>query len=127
MAIDKEETKNSLFGNIKKQTKTNDRPEKEDTKEASLTPQNQLAKWETLDRVTVLLTEEQKDGLDRLARKLMKFRVRETKGNPTKERITANTIIRALIDNLLERESDVPLEVVISEEELKIWTSKLFK
>lgn len=125
MAIDQEETKNTLFGNIKKHAKVKDSPKEEVRIESK--KEAQPAKWETLDRVTVLLTEEQKDGLDKLARKLMKFRARETRGNPGKERITANTFIRVLIDNLLEREAGLPLEVISSEEELKLWTSKLFK
>lgn len=127
MAIDQEEAKSTLFGNSRNQTKANNRPKKEMAIEARKEPLSEPAKWETLDRVTVLLTEEQKDGLDKLARKLMKFRAKETRGNPDKERITANTFIRVLIDNLLERETGLPLEVVSSEEELKLWTSKLFK
>jgi hypothetical protein len=83
--------------------------------------QRRLAKWETLDRVTVLLTEEQKEGLDKLARRLMKFRAKETRGNPDKERITSNSIIRALIDIFLEHATDTPLEVISSEEDLKVW------
>jgi len=89
-------------------------------------PTDQLAKWKTLDRITVLLTEDQKTGLDRIARKIMKFRSKAPCGND-KERITTNTLIRVLIENFLESQVNLPMEFIFSEEELKIWAKKVFK
>ncbi len=126
MAIDQEETQNSLFGNIKKQVKPAEKI-KEQTHFETNELEDLSPKWSTFDRISVLLTEKQKDGLNNLARRLMKFRVKETRGNPTKERITANTLIRVLVDNFLEKEAELPLEIICSEEELKLWTGKLLK
>jgi hypothetical protein len=85
-----------------------------------------VPKWQTLDKVMVLLTTEQKEGLDRIAKRIMKFRSKEIKGQE-KERITANTLIRALVDNFLKHEESVQLEVVTSEDDVKEWVRKLFK
>lgn len=60
-------------------------------------------RYQQLDKVTVLMTAEQKKGLDSVAKRIMKNRATATKGNADKERITANTLMRALIDNFLAR------------------------
>lgn len=88
------------------------------------------AKWQTLDRVTVLLTFQQKEGLDRIARQLMRGRSRNSlhKEKKDRERITANTLMRALVDILLEEEISHDFPALYSEEEAKKWLKqKLLK
>jgi hypothetical protein len=46
-----------------------------------------------------LLTAEQKANLDELAKKIMKSRNKDLMKN--RERITANTVLRAMLDNFL--------------------------
>lgn len=137
MALDTGKAKDSLFGNIKKpkeETPTIEIPEAKT--EPVLTQQEQKGdvvgkeskpKWQQLDKVTVLLSTEQKEGLDRVAKKLMKFRSNELRGIEEKERITANTILRSLIDNFLCLEDSLQLETLTSEKEVKEWIAKVFK
>ena len=106
MALDKQETKNSLFGNIKKTLKPPEEvlksnPEIISTKTDAISNRTQL---EIIERVTLPLSIEQKEGLDRLAKKIMRNRSNNPFHKENRERITANTIIRALIDTLLEKE-----------------------
>jgi hypothetical protein len=74
----------------------------------------QLPKYQRLDvKLYVLLRDDQLEYLARLTRQIMKNRTPEYKI----ERITKNTIIRALIDNLKELELDVrniPDEIVLA-------------
>lgn len=144
MALDTEQTKNSLFGNIKKQSLKSvsveelpvapiqnriekvqpiavKEPQREEKSDAEPQEDTILAKWQTLDRVTVLLSEEEKEGLDKLSKKIMKYRAKDTRGKKEKERITANTIIRALIDNLLECEDKLEMTVLETEEDVRAW------
>lgn len=83
-------------------------------------------KWQSLDKVTVLLSTEQKEGLDKIAKKIMKYRSDATKGSQEKERVTANTLMRVLVDAFLERESQLEMEVIIDEEAARKWIEKLF-
>lgn len=76
---------------------------------------NQPAKWTKLNKVNVLLSHRQKDLLDAIAKKTM--RSRESGGE--KERITANTILRCLIDVLESKTENLNLRNVRSEEELR--------
>jgi hypothetical protein len=136
MALDTKETQNSLFGGLKKKKEEtpavkikSEAPTESESqpKGSSVTVKESKAKWQQLDKVTVLLTTEQKEGLDRVAKKLMKFRSNQLKGIEEKERITANTILRSLIDNFLEQEDVLQLETLTSEKEVREWTSKVFK
>lgn len=113
MAIDAEETKNMLFGVLPK-SKTPKLPNLSTSEVAESEP-----KWRRLEKVTVLMTGAQKDALDEMARKLMRFRV---SGD---ERITANTIIRALLDVTLPAMQDLPLSPVSDEKELAAWLRQL--
>lgn len=146
MALDKG-TGESLFGNMKKtaeqqkeaaplpdvQLQTESLPVQKDEPPAQQTKQNweesgtkqPKAKWQTLDKVTVLLTEQQKVGLDSVAKKIMKHRAKFTKRSQDKERITTNTLIRALIDNFLDHEPQ--LEVLTSEQDVVSWIGKIFQ
>lgn len=147
-AIDTGKTKNSLFGNLKKAAQEN---QPKDTthvptvhgedpqhipEQLESTTQNQepivdqttpttTPKWQRLDKVTVLLSEEQKSGLDAVAKKLMRHRANALKGIEEKERITTNTLIRALIDNFLENEPE--LKVLTSEEDVCAWVETVFR
>jgi hypothetical protein len=76
---------------------------------------NRPAKWTKLNKVNVLLSHRQKDLLDTIAKKAM--RGREAGGE--KERITANTILRCLIDVLESKTEKLNLIDVGSEEELR--------
>lgn len=130
MALDKD-TGNTLFGNIKKKDseKQEDFVNSKTIFEETETIKNHLskAKWEQFDKVTTLLTSEQKEGLDRIAKKLMKYRSKELKGKDNKERITANMLIRALIENFLHVEETIQLEVLSSEEEVYKWIFKVLE
>ena len=113
--------KDSLFGNIKKakEPQSIETEIKSETLSHHVDPAPPLAevnkpgteenraetsaKWQQFDKVTALLTSEQKEGLAHsIAKRLMKHRSKELKGNEDKERITANTLIRALIRELFE-------------------------
>jgi hypothetical protein len=56
----------------------------------------------------------------------MKFRSRNLKGNDSKERITANTLMRALIDIFLEKENHLSMEILVDEDDVRKWITKLF-
>jgi hypothetical protein len=84
-------------------------------------------KWQTLEKVSVLLSAEQKEGLDKIAKRIMRSRSEATKGNQDKERITANTLMRVLIDAFLEREKDLPMKIITNEDEARLWVDQLFK
>jgi len=143
MAINPQDTKNSLFGGLKKEPKAEAiiiQPESEQIEDtiaikeesANVTPQEvkenipepALPKWASLDKVTVLLTTEQKEGLDRVAKKIMKYRSRDLKGIDAKERITANMLIRALVENFLSKEERFPTEILSSEEDVYEWVKR---
>ncbi|CAF23758.1 hypothetical protein [Candidatus Protochlamydia amoebophila] len=142
MAINPQETKNSLFSGLKS---TSQKPLEEvkpesaslnyihqpkiNNESSELQVQSvigQKPKWQSLDKVTALLTAEQKEGLDQVAKKIMKFRSRDLKGNDSKERITANTLMRALIDIFLEKENHLSMEILVDEDDVRKWITKLF-
>lgn len=136
-------TKNSLFGNLKKDSvlEKNEKICDVITPLSSTVNDEKLSKkldneidqkleqpkWQTLDKVTVLLTTDQKSGLDKVAKKLMKYRSNTLRGNDEKERITANTLIRALIENFLSLESKMELETLSSEADVHRWIIKNLK
>lgn len=84
------------------------------------------AKWQNLDKVTVLLASHQKEGLDRIAKKLMKHRSKALQGVEEKERITANMLIRAMSEVLLEKENNMDLATLASEKDVIEWLRKNF-
>lgn len=134
MALDKDATKDSLFGGLKKTAKHAPAEETivvqpSPAPSASITTQDPATapKWQQLDKVTVLLTAEEKEGIDRIARRLMKHRSNALKGKQDKERITANSLIRCLIDVFLEKEESLELEIITSENEVREWVRKVFK
>lgn len=141
--IDTTATKNSLFGGLKVEakpleivTEAKAVPEEKpvlvkiieaDSKTKPEQVKSNNSKWQTLDKVNVLLTTDQKDGLDRVAKKIMKHRSKQLKGRDGKERITANTLIRALIDHFLELEGSFETEVMLSEKDVQEWVRSVFK
>ncbi len=143
MALDTDKTKDTLFGGIKKAAMVKEQPPTIPTPPAAIIcdiptqrdnidptfekDPRTLPKWQQLDKVTVLLSTEQKEGLDRVAKKLMKFRSNQLRGIEEKERITANTILRSLIDNFLELEDSLQLETLTSEKEVREWIANVFK
>jgi hypothetical protein len=139
MAINAEDTKNTLFGGITKpktaevkKLKTQEVPESKTAKHtepdiSNNSKSSKLPKWKTLEKVTVLMTNTQKDAIDDLARKLMRLRSHEVNPKEERERITANTIFRALLDNFLSRIDLLDMKKVYDEDELKEWLGQLFK
>jgi mannitol/fructose-specific phosphotransferase system IIA component (Ntr-type) len=129
MAIDTGKTKDTLFGNISK------REAREGTAKApppviALPHASQATtapKYQTFDKVTTLLTPEQKEGLDRVAKRIMKHRANELKKQDNRERITANTLIRALVQAFLDNEGAAQIEALADEEAVHTWVRKVLK
>ena len=121
MAIDPEETKRSLFGGLR-----NSQTSKVNKSAASKEPPF-LPKWKRLEKVTVLLTNEQRDAIEDLARQVMRFRSKESISKEDRERITANTVVRALLDSFICKASSLEMEAISNEDELKEWLGSLFK
>ena len=123
MAIDPEETKKSLFGGLRtSQTSKVEKNVPSKVKEAPFLP-----KWKRLEKVTVLLTNEQRDAIEDLARQVMRFRSKEALAKEDRERITANTVVRALLDSFICKASSLEMEAISNEEDLKEWLGSLFK
>ena len=134
MVIDKQQAADTLFGNIKRQktapVEHTPIPQSISIKshiEHSAMDELYKAKWERLDRVTVLFTASQKEGLDRLSKRIMKSRPKKSANEETRERITANTLMRALSDILLEAESFAQIPIINTEEDVKNWMRALLK
>lgn len=135
-AIDPKETANTLFGGMKKSSSSQVKELKTSNSSVHLKKRSmeqlkkdnsKVPKFATLEKVTVLLTSEQKDTLDDIARKLMRFRSNALVGKEERERITANTICRALLDNVIDRIDSLEIEAIQNEAELKTWLEKIFK
>ncbi len=116
MAIDTNNVGNTLFGNLKGKaksqpqskpkkekaaTKTEEKPVQKETPSLPVEEKKAAPKWETLLKVNVLMSCEEKDFLDQFARKIM-FHRGKKQGDRKRERITSNTLIRAMITNLQE-------------------------
>lgn len=123
MVIDPEETKRSLFGGLKSATP---KAEKSITSEVAKTETPNIPKWKTLEKVTVLLTNQQRDAVEDLARTIMRYRSRQEMKGENSERITANTVVRALIDNLIETAPALAMQEIRNEDDLKSWLRQLF-
>jgi hypothetical protein len=80
-----------------------------------------LPKYLQLERVTVLMSEDHKNYLDFLAKKLMKNR--RIKG----ERITANCILRCLIEFLKRSDENIDFHDIESENQLLYRLMSAFK
>lgn len=131
MGINVKQANDTLFGNLKKKVKdTNLAKErtlkKKKISEKSTTPNSSLNKekprWETLHSVLVRMQEENKDALDSLTNQIM--RSRNSKGC---ERITTNTLIRALISSFLKHRDKLNTNNIDDEEELLNRINRMFK
>lgn len=132
--IDKDAAADSLFGHIKqaREPEKNKAPHKPpeikelSNEEIKQSPIESSSQWLIHERQTIILTIRQKEELDRLAKQIMRSRPRHTFQKVTqRERITANTLIRALIDIFLEK-GEFPLPPEINnEEETKSWLKTL--
>lgn len=151
MAINTEDTKNSLFGGLSKaasrevkNSSTSIKPNTVSSGEFNLATQEVICansvvkstqgtvdpyipKWQTFEKVTVLLTTDQRDAVEEFSRKIMRQRKSKLKDLDSPERITSNSIIRAILDNAIERIKNVETPALANEESLKIWMSALFK
>lgn len=148
--INMEETKNKLFGFVNREVNSSPTihtandviespgeaeailPKKETNELTEVVAQGKAIslsapKWVTLEKVNVLLAPEQKERLDKIVKKLMKFRSKDLKGRDDKERITTNTLIRALIANFLDNADSLNLETLSSEDDVYKWVGKCFK
>ena len=121
VGIDPEETKRSLFGGLK-----HAKPPKSETSEVKNSRSSSVPKWKTLEKVTVLLTNQQRDAIEDTARQIMRHRSQGDVKSEERERVTANTVVRALIDNFIERSSSLKMESITNEEEVKSWIRQLF-
>ena len=125
MGIDPDETKRSLFGGLR--TLLTSKVEKSPTSKARVIKPSSLPKWKRLEKVTVLLTNAQRDAIEDMARQVMRFRSKEPVPKEDRERITANTVVRALLDSFMCKSSLLEMEAISNEEELKRWIERLFK
>jgi hypothetical protein len=135
MALDRDTAKDTLFGNFKKQadftpnSSDNNHPINEaenkhvESEDRHAVEQREIPKWQTLEKITTLLTLEQKDGLDELAKKIMKSRAKDS--TEIRERITANTILRALLDNFLLITKNAKTGSIQNEDQLREWIGNL--
>lgn len=135
MAINKQEAADSLFGMVKKTTVEKEKPTskmipiEQHPKEAS---QSNLvaaaeSKWKNHEKVTVVFTFDQKEGLDRLAKQIQRNRPKHTfEQVNNRERITANTLLRALVDLFLEEGPFSEPPEINNEVEVKEWLRKVF-
>lgn len=83
-----------------------------------------IAKFETFKHVGVRITDEQELELKRIEQYIMRNR---TKNKTERERITANSIIRCLIQSFIEVSDDLDLNEVHNEEILQVKIDKAFK
>ena len=140
MALDTENSKNTLFGGMKKSGTSeviksgSSKHKKSDSPKVEKSETTQVAnsvesppKWKTMEKVTVLMTTEQRDVIEDTARRLMRFRSKGELPKEDKERITANTVLRALLSNFIDRISSLELASIQNEEELQDWLKKMFR
>ena len=123
MVFDAEEAKRSLFGGLS--SSPTSKVKKGATPKAKNT--DTLPKWKRLEKVTVLLTNEQRDAVEDIARQVMRFRSKESSSTEDRERITANTVVRAVLDSFICKASSLEMKAISNEEELKHWLECLFK
>jgi hypothetical protein len=122
MALDCEETQDTLFGGLNKEKEVF-KPSTSSKDTQPLLMQEALQKWETMDKVTACLLPGQKEWLDGMAKKIMRSRAKNS--SVDKERITANTIIRSVLASVIDViGKDNPAHIQ-NEKELCEWFSKV--
>jgi hypothetical protein len=87
---------------------------------------NTLRKFETFAAPTFRIPQEHDFELKRIEQTIMRNR-RKGQNNDSRERITSNTVVRALIANFLDRVGDMDLSNIDNEEMLKERMEKVFK
>ena len=133
MAIDKDETKKSLFGGLKQQAalevpKPVTREVKEsDSPQVSESRTTELPKWKTFEKITALITAQQRDAIEEFAKKIMRSRTSKKTAANKRERITANTVLRALLDIFIYKAHDLKIDTIDNEDELKTLFQQLFR
>lgn len=85
-----------------------------------------LRKFETFVTPTFRIPEEHDFELKRIEHKIMRGRKKGV-NTETRERITSNSVVRALIANFMERVGDVDLDNIDNEAILKDRLEKIFK
>lgn len=85
-----------------------------------------LRKFETFSAPTFRIPQEHDLELKRVEQTIMRNR-RKGQNAETRERITSNTVVRALIANFLERVGDMDLTNIDNEEMLKERMERVFK
>lgn len=123
MKLDEKQASDSLFGNLKKESKEKKKviAKKETVNEKPQKQRTPLKKKRVKNRrlisVNTALKENHKDFLDSLSKKIMRSRSsKSTQENC--QRITGNSILRSLLDCLLEREGEINYEEIDNEEAL---------
>jgi hypothetical protein len=86
----------------------------------------QLRKFETFVAPTFRITDQQDLELKSIEHSIMRNR-KKGQNVESRERITTNTVIRALIANFIERAGDIDLSNIDNEEMLKERMEKVFK
>jgi hypothetical protein len=125
MPIDRNEAKNTLFGGLKKSHTPEEK--KQQTPKENKFASSELPKWRTFEKVTVLLSSEQKDAIDELSKKFMRYRSQQASTPESRERITANSIFRSLLSIFIEKSKSLDMTAVQNEEELAEWVRQVFK
>ena len=126
--LDVEDTSNTLFGNIKKSAKKKENslavvPEAEFQQQ---TKKIIRKKSEKVSKFTVFISEEHKDSLESIAKRAMRNRTKQTDPTVRRERITSNTILRALLQNFISREHLLDDEVIQHEVDAIKWLENIF-
>ena len=85
-----------------------------------------LRKFETFAAPTFRIPQEHDFELKRIEQTIMRNR-RKGQNTDSRERITSNTVVRALIANFLDRVGDIDLTNIDNEEMLKERMEKVFK
>ncbi len=85
-----------------------------------------LRKFETFAAPTFRIPQEHDFELKRIEQTIMRNR-RKGQNTDSRERITSNTVVRALISNFLDRVGDMDLSNIDNEEVLKERMEKVFK
>lgn len=129
MSIDKDEVKKALtkkFNNSKVKNLLSSEDTNSITCEQSKVISSDLPKHKTLERITLLISSEQRDAIDKLSKKIMRHRSKDTELSKSRERITSNSLFRALVTNFLERVDSLQMETICDETTLTEWVGKLF-
>jgi hypothetical protein len=127
-ALDVQNASDTLFGNIKKQAKTKKDilPPEVTENVISVSKTSTITLKNEVDKVTVFISSEQKDFLESVAKKVMRNRPKNQTPELRKERITSNTILRALLQNFLRCDHLLDDKLIYNEADAVKWLEKVF-